>query len=197
MRKVFLFLCFFSLFSALPAEAQRGALTRQQTLDELVAESHVIIRGTVVSARVEPHPTLSKIQTVVVRLRVEESLKGTATETYEFRQFIWDARDRLDAASYRKGQHLLLLLIAPNQYGLSSPAGLEQGRFRIQKDASGNEVAVNGNGNAGLFLGVQGRVAKKGIKLSATQAQLAESHTSGPVHAADLSAMIRQLAGVK
>jgi hypothetical protein len=132
-----------------PLYAQRGALTRSRNLGELVSQSAVILRGNVISARAEPHPDLTNLWTVVVTLQVRETLKGEAGPTFTFRQFIWDIRDRYDAAGYRKGQDLLLLMNPPTRYGLSSPAGLEQGRFRIQRDGAGRETAVNGHGNAG------------------------------------------------
>ncbi len=56
-----------------------------------------------------------------------------------------------DVAGYRKGQELLLLMNGSSRYGLTSPVGLEQGRFRIQRDRSGREVATNGAGNLRLF----------------------------------------------
>ena len=180
---------------AAPIAAQRGAITRPQHLNELVEESAVILRGTVSSARVEPHPQFRGLHTVLITLRVEETLKGNAVVSYTFRQYIWDARDRMDAAGYRKGQRLLLLLIAPNQHGLSSPAGLEQGRFRIERDAQGREHAVNGHGNAGLLRNVESAAAKKGAPLPQALARAAAEHRSGPLELDELRAMIRALAG--
>ena len=185
------------LFLAGGVCAQRGAITRPQNLNELVDESAVIVRGQVVSARVEPHPQYKALSTVMVTLRVQETMKGQAGETYTFRQYIWDLRDRGDAAGYRKGQQLLLLLIAPNANGLSSPVGLEQGRFRIERDAQGREFAVNGFGNAGLLRDVQKQAAKKGTPLSQQQARVAEEHRSGPLALDELRGIIRQLAGAK
>lgn len=176
-----------------PAAAQRGALTLPQNLDDLTSEAAVILRGTVQRASVEPHPQLRGLTTVVVTLRVDEVLKGKREATYTFRQYVWDARDRRDGLGYRKGQHVLLLLTAPTQLGLSSPVGLEQGRFRIQRDATGREVAVNGNGNAGLLVNVERSAARKGIPLSQTQARLAAEHRSGPIALDDLRGLIRQL----
>lgn len=120
--------------------AQRGALTVSRDLAELVAQSERIIRGQVLLARVERHPQLRNLQTVVVILRVEETLKGEAQGTLTFRQFIWDIRDRWDAARYLKGQRYLLLLNRPTKYGLTTPVGLEQGRFRITGNGRGSEL---------------------------------------------------------
>ena len=176
--------------AAAPAFAQRGAMTVPRNLDQLTDRASDIVRGTVVSARVEKHPELSNLDTVVVTLRVHDTLKGHAAGTYTFRQYIWDVRDRYDAAGYRKGQDLLLLMIAPSEYGLSSPAGMNQGRFRIERDRSGREVAVNGTDNLRLFDGLAA-ADKPVAALTPKQASLAAKHRKGPVELAELEAMIR------
>lgn len=178
---------------AAPALAQRGALTLPRNLEQLTDRASDIVRGTVVSAHVEKHPELHNLDTVVVTLRLSDTLKGSARETFTFRQFIWDVRDRHDAAGYRKGQELLLLMIAPSRYGLSSPAGLDQGRFRIERDRRGRETAVNGAGNFRLFDGL-GASKASAVSLTARQASLVAKHRKGPVDAAELTAMIRAYA---
>ena len=183
-----------ALMLAMPAAAQRGALTLPRNLEQLTDRASDVVRGTVVSAHVEKHPELTNLDTVVVTLRLTDTLKGSAQGSFTFRQFIWDVRDRQDAAGYRKGQDLLLLMIAPSRYGLSSPAGLEQGRFRIERDRKGREVAINGTGNFKLFEGLDAG-AKSAVTLSSRQASLVAKHRKGPVEAAELTAMIRAFAG--
>jgi hypothetical protein len=155
-----------------PAAAQRGAITAPVNLAQMVEEAGVIVRGQVITAKVEPHPNFPALWTVVVTLRVDESLKGKPVSTYTFRQFIWDLRDREDAAGYRVGSALLLFLLNPNAHGLSSPVGLEQGRFQISADSAGNLYAANGRNNAGLFEGVASRARARGLRLSAPAAAL-------------------------
>ncbi len=183
-----------ALMLAMPADAQRGALTLPRNLEQLTDRASDVVRGTVVSAHVEKHPELTNLDTVVVTLRLTDTLKGSAQGIFTFRQFIWDVRDRQDAAGYRKGQDLLLLMIAPSRYGLSSPAGLEQGRFRIERDRKGREVAINGTGNFKLFEGLDAGT-KSAVTLSSRQASLVAKHRKGPVEAAELTAMIRAFAG--
>ena len=177
-----------------PAFAQRGALTVPRNLDELTDRAQDIFRGTVTDAHVEKHPELVNLHTIVVTLRVGETLKGTARETYTFRQYIWDVRDRGDAAGYRKGQELLLLMNGSSRYGLTSPVGLEQGRFRIQRDRAGLEVAMNGAGNFRLFDRLQDASVKPAA-LTPQQASLIARHHSGPIALVELAAMIRAYAG--
>ncbi len=183
-----------ALMLATPAAAQRGALTVPRNLEQLTERASDVVRGTVVSAHVEKHPELTNLDTVVVTLRLTDTLKGAAQGSFTFRQFIWDVRDRQDAAGYRKGQDLLLLMIAPSRYGLSSPAGLDQGRFRIERDRKGREVAINGTGNFKLFEGIDAGT-KSAVALSSRQASLIAKHRKGPVAAAELTAMIRAFAG--
>jgi hypothetical protein len=178
---------------AIPLGAQRGALVEPRNLGELVAQSETIVRGYVVSAKVQPHPELSNLSTVVVTLRVAETLKGESRETLTFRQFIWDIRDRMDAARYRKGQYLLLLMNPTTRYGLTSPAGLEQGRFRISRDAAGREVASNGYGNAGLFRDLSAQLKRKRVGVAPHLAALIEQHRAGPIALDDLRELTRQL----
>jgi hypothetical protein len=177
-----------------PAFAQRGAMTLPRNLDQLTDRASDIVRGTVISAHVEKHPELTNLDTVVVTLRVRDTLKGNASGTYTFRQYIWDMRDRSDAAGYRKGQDLLLLMISPSRYGLSSPAGLDQGRFRIERDKSGREIAVNGTGNARLFEGLRAAVEKQGATLSAGQSSLIAKHRQGPIALDQLMDLVRAFA---
>ena len=177
-----------------PAVAQRGAITVPRNLDELTDGAQDIIRGTVTDARVEKHPELDNLHTIVITLRVRETLKGAARETYTFRQYIWDLRDRSDVAGYRKGQELLLLMNGSSRYGLTSPVGLEQGRFRIQRDRSGREIATNGAGNARLFDRLQGAPGKPAA-LTPQQASLVARHRSGPIALDELAAMIRAYSG--
>lgn len=184
------------LAGALPAPvlAQSGALTVPRNLHQLTDRSAVIVRGNVVSAKVEKHPELTGLHTVVVKLRVKETLKGHTGSTYTFRQYLWDLRDIRNAGGYAKDQELLLLMIAPSRYGLSSPAGMNQGRFHIERDRAGREVAMNGNGNLKLFSGLSAQAAREGKVFLPTQASLLAKHQKGPVDVRDLSALIREYA---
>ena len=69
----------------------------------------------------------------------------------------------------------------PSRYGLTSPAGMEQGKFRVLRDASGREVAVNGRGNVFLMRGVAAELAKSGATLSPGASSLVTKHQKGPI----------------
>jgi hypothetical protein len=192
-----LFLLVFIIFCSLNLPAQRGALTVERSLDQLTSQAELIVHGHVTSAKVEPHPQLKNLTTVVISMEVEETLKGTPRKSLVFRQYIWDMRDKLDGARYKKGAELLLMLGPVSKYGLTSPVGLEQGRFRVTRDSSGQRTAVNGRGNVGLFRASEARAQAEGIKLSARQIQLMRQEQPGPLALDDLKNAIRTFAGAK
>lgn len=178
---------------AAPAAGQRGFLTQPMNLAELVDRAAIIVRGSVIESRVEKHPELSSIWMAVITLRVDEALKGSPGKTYTYRQFLWDARDREDAAGYKKGGEVLLLLTQPSEYGLSAPVGIEQGRFTLTTDALGAKHAVNGAGNAGLFRNLPTDLARKGVEVSPQVAAMVAGTQSGPVAWDELRALIQGL----
>lgn len=179
--------------SAPLSSAQHGALSAPADLQRLVQTAATIVRGHVVSAVVEPHPQFANLQTVVVTLSVSKVLKGDAGATFTFRQFVWEPQDVETAAGYRKSPELLLFLNPNSQYGLTSPVGLEQGRFHIVRDAKGNAFASNGRRNAGLFDQLDTKAAEQGIALS-PQARALAAKPSGGVPLAALEDAVSALA---
>jgi hypothetical protein len=179
----------------LPAFAQHSTLAVRSNIAELAQQAATIVRGQIISARIEPHPELTNLTTVVVTMRVTSTLKGSAHSTFTFRQFIWDMRDKYDAAGYQKGQQILVLLNPISTYGLTSPAGMEQGRFVITKDDHGKAVAANGYANVGLFNDVETRAINQKVQLSPSNTALVRQHLQGPVALDQLENLIRQFAG--
>jgi hypothetical protein len=182
------------LLLAVPAFPQRGAITAPVSLDQMSRRADRIVHGSVISARVEPHPQLTNLSTIVITMQVQDTLKGKAATTLTFRQFIWDLRDKQDAARFLKGQELLLFLNPVSEYGLTSPVGLEQGRFRITRDRAGKAYAANGRDNAGLFSGIQQRTRAQHMKLSVKAATVVQQTNPGPIPLDDMKQTIRELA---
>jgi hypothetical protein len=182
------------LLLAAPALGQDGAYTAPADLDQLVQSAQIIVRGRVISARVEPHPQFSNLQTIVVTLTVTKLLKGEAGPTYTFRQFLWDARDETVLATYKRAGEVLLFMNPVSSYGLTSPVGLEQGHFRVLRDAKGNSHVVNGRGNLGLFNQVAGKASSRGLTLS-TSVQQMLSKPTGPASLDAFEEAIQSLAG--
>jgi hypothetical protein len=176
--------------------AQQGAMTVQRNLAQLAGRADVIFRGRVLEVKSEPHPELRNLDTIVITLHVDEVLKGSPPPLFTFRQFVWDIRDRVNTAGYRKGQHLLLLMNKPSRLGLTSPTGLEQGRFKIRTDATGATLAVNGRGNVGLFTNVPEQLQTRKVRLSAGTSKMIRN-SRGPVRTEELAELIRALVGKK
>jgi hypothetical protein len=187
----------FAVLLPITAVAQRGAQTTSRSLDQMAQQAEVIVQGHVVSAKVEPHPELKNLMTVLVTMSVEDTLKGKSRKSLQFRQYIWDVRDQLDSAQYQKGEELLLLLGPVSEYGLTSPVGLEQGRFHITRENNAPATAVNGRGNLGLFQSSEQRARAQGLKLSADTTALVRETRSKPVPLTDLKNAIRTFAEKK
>jgi hypothetical protein len=189
---VTVFGCAFTPFFFSIVQAQLSARTVGRGLDQLVNESDLVVRGSVVSSSVEPHPELRNLMTVVVTMAVSDTYKGRSQRTIVFRQYIGNVNGQSLPSGYRKGQELLLLLRPVSEYGLTSPAGLEQGRFEVRFQ-KGKKVAVNGRGNVGLFDQVFERTNRK-LQLSPRAATLVKKRMPGPIAVEDLEDLIRTLA---
>jgi hypothetical protein len=181
---------------ALAAPAQAQLLYRRVGLAELSQRAGIIVQGRVIEARYEGHPDYPHVPTVLVTLQVERMLRGPAGERLSFRQHLFGPQGRMGKKrGYMPGQRLLLFLPEPSRYGLSSPLGGEQGRFRIQRDQQGNDLAENDLGNAGLFTDLAPQAEQAGVNLSPEQARLAEVKR-GPVALETLVSLVKQFASV-
>ena len=182
------------LFASASASGQSSALTLPRNIATLTGESQIVVQGWVASVSLEPHEQLKNLMTVVITLQVEETLKGAPVKTLTFRQAVLDRKDLQQEMGYRTGQHLLLALIKPSHYGLSSPAGMEQGRFRIEFLPSGELSATNGFRNAGLFRGLDSQLKSRGIRVVPEVQEMILKPETGPVSLKNLKSLIRTLA---
>lgn len=200
LRHALLSLCVVSILTLClhsSSFAQSSARTIPQALDQLTTEADVIVHGYVTSVELQPHPQLRNLMTLVVTMSVVETYKGPARRTISFRQYVWDLNPQWPAAEYGKGQELLLLLRPVSEYGLTSPVGLEQGRFLISTDRKGHVTAVNGRGNVGLFDSVVQRAQARSLHLSPRILTVARQHRAGPVPLSDLQEAIRSFVGTR
>lgn len=176
------------------AFAQEEALRIHRSIADLTDEASIIVHGTIVSSKVEPHPQYPNIQTVLVTMSIADTLKGKSQSTVTFRQYVWDIRSLNSSGGYHKGEELLLFLRPASPAGLTSPAGLQQGRFEITRDAKGQLQAANAEHNAGLFSNLSKQAQQRRAVLPAAGQKLA-GQTSGPVQLNDLKQVVRALAG--
>jgi hypothetical protein len=186
-------LCICTLLSGLPLCAQSNAITLPRNLGELVLESETVVQGWVTSVALEPHPQLKNLMTVVVTIRVEDILKGNSAGSHTFRQAVVDRKDLREKFGYRAGQHVLMILYKTSQFGLASPAGMEQGRFRIESGSNGRLVATNGYRNAGLFRGLDSQLKTKGLRLDQETQAMILRPVVGPIPLEHLKSLIRTI----
>ena len=158
-----------------------------------MSESQVVVQGWVTAVKLEPHDQFRNLMTVVVTLQVEETLKGDPLRTLTFRQAIIDKRDLQQQMGYHVGQHVLLALIKPSKLGLTSTAGMEQGRFQIGSLGAGKLGATNGLRNAGLFRGLDSQLKAKGIPLAPEVHEMIIKAGAGPVSLEHLKSLIRTI----
>jgi hypothetical protein len=178
------------------ATAQRGAMVLPRSLDEMTSQAQRIVHANVVSAKVEPHPQYPNLSTVLVKVRVRETLKGAAAQEFTYRQFIWDLRDKYDAAGYKKGQELVLFLNKSTDAGLVNPVALDQGRLLVEHDASGKAVVRPKLSNSRFVKGVSAKLAHSGIAMPAS-VRAAESDNTAAIELGDLKTTIRALVGAR
>ena len=182
-----------ALHVAVPLAAQRNARVLHRNLAELTSDAYTIVAGRVTSVRYETHPQFSNIHTVVVKMDVLEVWKGQASGEFTFRLFVDDPIDMQTNLGYRPGQEVLLFMTQPSQYGMSSPAGLDQGIFLISRDAQGNRLVRNGVNNFGLFAKIDQSAPALKARLSAQSRQVATDLKSGPMTYDQLKEMVRVL----
>jgi hypothetical protein len=173
--------------------AQASARTLSRSLDQLIDESDSIVHGFVVSSRIEPHPQLGNLMTEVVTVKVADTYKGKPLNTLVFRQYVWNTGLEKGTTDYHKSEELVLLLRPASEYGLTSPAGLEQGRFRITLDRKRRRTAVNGRDNAGLFYHLEQAAQARNMMLS-THLTAVVRQQHGSLLLTDLEQIIRSFA---
>jgi len=167
--------------SASPARAQMAPLATSLNLARMVDESENIVRARVIAVRAEPHPQYQNLQTVAVTLEVIEPLKGSPGSQLVFRQYNPDMLEAKSTLGYRTGEEIVLMLRKPSAEGLTSPVGFEQGRFLVQRDASGATTVRNSMDNAALFDGIDAASPALKARLTPPLQALIAQHRSGPI----------------
>jgi hypothetical protein len=173
-----------------PVTAQ--VMVRPINLAYLVQRADVIVQGQVTEVVQENLPGYPNIPTVKVTLDVENMMRGPTGKTYTFREISLGLRSAGGKKDYGVGQDLILFLPVPSKYGLSSPIGIEQGRFHITRSPDGGFMVVNENNNLGLFRNVAQAAKVAGYKLTASQLQVASAE-GGPVHLDGFVSLVRGL----
>jgi hypothetical protein len=178
------------LLSASPLAAQ--FMARPVNLAYLSQRADVIVQGRVKSVREEYLSGYPNIPTVEVTLDIDQMVRGPAGKTYTFREVFLGLRSREGKQGYKVGQQLFLFLPSPSKYGLSSPVGIEQGRFHIARESGGGAKIINGRGNAGLFRNVAKTATQAGKPLTASQLRTVTVER-GPVSLDEFVSLVKSL----
>jgi hypothetical protein len=121
--------------------------------------------------------------------------KGQANQQFSMRLFVDDPVDLQTNLGYKPGQDVLLFMTKPSEFGMSSPAGLDQGRFVIRRDAQGNRFATNGVNNLGLFAQIDQKAPNLKARLTPQARQVATEQKGGPISYDQLKEMVAVLQG--
>ena len=160
---------------------------RHMNLQQMCGAAARIFRGTVLGVK-DGAVTVggARIATVVYSVRVDEAFKGSFEtfkgETIATLQMIRPAKApqlgpvrRLsgfdDLPHFERGHDYLILATAQSVAGLSTPVGLGQGAFKVGGKV-GQEIAVNGNNNVGLYVGMNVAPARGPVAYSALRSQI-------------------------
>jgi hypothetical protein len=168
-------------------------LAKPVNLAYLSQRADVIMQGRITRVIEQPMPGYPNIPTVAVTIAVDQSLRGSTGKTYTFREVVIGQKPKSSKRNYRAGQHFLLFLPTPSKFGLSSPIGLGQGRFRIADDTSGQLTIMNERNNVGLFQGFEKAARASGKQLTASQRRLASTE-HGPVALDEFVSLVKSLA---
>ena len=138
---------------------------RALEIDEVVRASDQIFLGRLVAVGEGRVPGMDLPYTEY-RFAVAEWIKGGTGQTVSIRQMGTLGRAPLLAGlpSYRKGQEIVLCLYKPSRVGLTSPVGMQQGYYPVERDAGGERFV-----RLGVMSGSVARL-RAGLKGAATGA---------------------------
>jgi hypothetical protein len=160
---------------------------RHMNLQQMCDAAGRIFRGTVLGVK-DGAVTVggAQLATVVYRLRVDEAFKGSF-ESYKDEpiatiQMIRPSKTSQigpvrhlsafdDLPRFEQGHDYLILATATSVAGLSTTVGLGQGAFKVGGKV-GQEIAVNGNNNIGLYTGMNVAPVRGPVALSTLRTQI-------------------------
>lgn len=118
---------------------------RALEIEELVRQSQQIFLGRVVGIQYGTVPGFD-LEYTEYTLAVSDWIKGTASSTVKIRQLGRLGKPSLAPGlpTYKKGEEALLFVHAPSAIGLTSPVGMQQGYYRVERDLTGERYVRAG-----------------------------------------------------
>jgi len=190
MKKVVVFLVIWAGLGMMV----NGTIIRPVNIEQMTTDAHTIFYGKCMAA--EPRLDENGLPATRYTFEVQKILKGVLPQTFFIKQFGVNKplNENLPVSSvggmpnYVVGDSYLLFMTEVSRLGFSSPQGLNQGAFRTFLDTSSRQiVAVNGQGNSGLFDGVKIRT---GSRLREAAPDSGEYH---PLLLEDLMRLVQQV----
>jgi hypothetical protein len=181
-------LCLLLISCALQAQF----LVKPVNLTYITQRADIIVRGHVTEVVHETLPNFPNIYTLRVTLSVDDMMRGPSGNTYTFREIFLGRRAQEGKLKYQAGEHLLLFMTSASKYGLSSPIGIEQGRFHISQNSAGSALIANEISNAGLFNNVALAASDAGQILPQNQLDVIGTQ-QGPVQLNDFLSLVKNL----
>jgi hypothetical protein len=148
MKKPFRFLLFPALFSL--GFVATATTVIPPTFDELVSRAEVIFEGEVTGLQSQWIGAGAEHRIVTfVTFKVDEALKGKPGASYSIRMLggtiDGQTMEVSDAPKFKVGDHDLLF-VENNGSQFIPLVGIQHGRFRVQKDESGRDSVLTGEG---------------------------------------------------
>lgn len=112
-----------------------AAQARRMTISEMTAAAGTIIVGTVTHARSALDERGDPV--TYTTFRVEQAIKGTPGGTFTIKQYggVTSTANMLinHMRYFRQGERVMVMLYPPSRLGFSSPVGLDQGAWSVDR----------------------------------------------------------------
>jgi len=130
---------------------------RPLNLEEMTDRAARIFYGRCIFAEAVHDPVLGADVTVLT-FAVIRAVKGDSGGRVTVRML---RTDDSGLPRFRPGEEVVIFLYGESRLGLSSPVGLDQGKFSVSVDKLGRRIAVNSLGNRTLFRGLSSHAAER------------------------------------
>lgn len=131
---------------ALSTAVGHATSVRALELEELVRQSYQIFVGRVVATGQGTVPD-SSLDYTEYTISVSDWIKGGSSPTVKFRQLGRPGGALLvpGLPRYKKGEEVLLFIHQPSEIGLTSPVGMQQGHYRVERGTNGERYVRAGS----------------------------------------------------
>ena len=176
-----------ALLAALLVQPASSQKTVRMNLERMVASAGTIVHGTVTSVTTGAD-TDTRILCTTVTIAVAENFYGADQPTVTLKMVGGKAGKKTvrfaEMPRFTVGEEVYVLVHQPSPYGFTSPVGMGQGKFTVQRDAAAKIATVrNGAGNRHLFSGMK-NVALRSLTVTGDAPEMS---------ATELSSVLRSL----